>query len=59
MSRRSSVPTTPNLVEYDHPKLYDLDNRDFTPQGPFYLALAQQVGNPVLSPFRLPSTAWM
>jgi SAM-dependent methyltransferase len=35
-------------VEYDHPNLYDLENRDFTPQGPFYLALAQQTGDPVL-----------
>ena len=48
MSRRASVSTTSNLVEYDHPNLYDLENRDFTPQGPFYLALAQQAGNPVL-----------
>jgi SAM-dependent methyltransferase len=48
MSRQSSVPTTSNLVEYDHPNLYDLENRDFTPQGPFYLALAQQAGGPVL-----------
>jgi SAM-dependent methyltransferase len=38
----------PNLVEYDHPNLYDLENRDFAPQGPFYLALAQQTGDPVL-----------
>jgi SAM-dependent methyltransferase len=48
MSGRSSVPTIPNLVEYDHPNLYDLENRDFTPQGPFYLALAQQTGDLVL-----------
>jgi SAM-dependent methyltransferase len=48
MNRRSSVSSTPNLEEYDHPNLYDLENRDFTPQGPFYLALAQQAGDPVL-----------
>src|SRR5262245_28938215 len=48
MSRRASTPPTPNLVEYAHPNLYDLENSIFAPQGPFYLALAQQTGDPVL-----------
>jgi hypothetical protein len=43
MRRRSSTAMPPNLVEYDHPNLYDLENRDFAPQGPFYLALVRQV----------------
>lgn len=37
-----------NLAEYAHPNLYDLENSDFGPQGPFYQALAAQTGGPVL-----------
>jgi len=48
MSRPSDVSTITNLDDYAHPACYDLENRDFTPQGPFYLALAQQCGDPVL-----------
>lgn len=38
----------PNLLEYAYPHLYDCENRDFGPQGPFFLDLAQQTGGPVL-----------
>jgi SAM-dependent methyltransferase len=38
----------PNLVEYLHPDLYDLENPDFEPEGHFYLSLAQETGGPVL-----------
>lgn len=37
-----------NLTEYADPALYDLENHDFEPDGPFYLALAQRFGGPVL-----------
>ena len=37
-----------NLDEYLHPDLYDLENPDFEPEGPFYLSIARQVGGPVL-----------
>jgi SAM-dependent methyltransferase len=48
MSRQLPIATITNLDDYAHPAYYDLENRDFTPQGPFYLALARQVGDPVL-----------
>jgi SAM-dependent methyltransferase len=37
-----------NLLEYSDPAIYDLENRSFEPDGPFYLALAQRIGGPVL-----------
>jgi SAM-dependent methyltransferase len=37
-----------NLEEYLHPALYDLENPDFEPEGPFYLAIAKELGGPVL-----------
>lgn len=37
-----------NLEEYSEPTLYDTEKRDFSPDGPFYLALAQQFDGPVL-----------
>ena len=37
-----------NLEEYSHPDLYDLENPDFEPEGPFYLSLARELGGPVL-----------
>jgi len=37
-----------NLVEYADPEMYDMENSDFEPDGPFILALAQKLGGPVL-----------
>jgi SAM-dependent methyltransferase len=37
-----------NLDEYRHPDLYDIENADFDPEGPFYLELARELGGPVL-----------
>jgi SAM-dependent methyltransferase len=37
-----------NLSEYEDPELYDLENDDFEPDGPFFLALAQSLGGNVL-----------
>ena len=37
-----------NHSEYDDPSSYDLENPDFEPEGPFYLALAQAAGGAVL-----------
>lgn len=37
-----------NLAEYAEPDLYDLENDEFEPDGPFYLALAQRIGGRVL-----------
>ncbi len=37
-----------NLVEYSDPIHYDLENPDFEPDGPFILALAQELGGSVL-----------
>jgi ubiquinone/menaquinone biosynthesis C-methylase UbiE len=37
-----------NLVEYSDPEIYDLENSDFEPDGPFILALAQKLGGAVL-----------
>jgi SAM-dependent methyltransferase len=37
-----------NLAEYADPEIYDLENSDFEPDGPFILALAQKLGGPVL-----------
>ena len=36
-----------NLEDYTDPALYDLENRDFEPDGPFYLTLAQELGGEV------------
>lgn len=36
------------LEEYLHPDLYDLENPDFEPEGPFYLSIARETGGPVL-----------
>ncbi len=36
------------LKEYENPVLYDLENQDFEPDGLFFLALAKQLGGPVL-----------
>ena len=37
-----------NLVEYSDPQIYDLENDDFEPDGPFLLEIARKAGNPVL-----------
>jgi 2-polyprenyl-3-methyl-5-hydroxy-6-metoxy-1,4-benzoquinol methylase len=37
-----------NLEDYADPILYDLENSDFEPDGPFCLSLAQQLGGRVL-----------
>ena len=37
-----------NLEDYQDPVLYDLENVDFEPDGPFYLALAERYGSPIL-----------
>lgn len=37
-----------DLTEYADAELYDLENDGFEPAGPFYLALAQQLGGPAL-----------
>ncbi|MBL8102335.1 MAG: class I SAM-dependent methyltransferase [Anaerolineales bacterium] len=37
-----------NLGEYADPKLYDAENNDFEPDGPFILSLAKQLGGAVL-----------
>lgn len=37
-----------NLTEYELPDIYDLENADFEPQGPFYLSFAQKVGGPTI-----------
>jgi SAM-dependent methyltransferase len=37
-----------NLSEYSDPKLYDAENSDFEPDGPFILSLAKQLGGKVL-----------
>jgi SAM-dependent methyltransferase len=37
-----------NLADYADPVIYDLENNHFEPDGPFFLALARQLGGPVL-----------
>jgi SAM-dependent methyltransferase len=37
-----------NLSEYSNPELYDLENSDFEPDGPFILTLAKKIGGAVL-----------
>lgn len=37
-----------NLLEYADPQVYDLENADFEPDGPFLLEFAKKLGNPVL-----------
>lgn len=37
-----------NLEEYDDPEIYDFENRQFEPEGPFYLDLARWIGGPAL-----------
>lgn len=37
-----------NLVEYADPEIYDLENNQFEPDGPFLLEMARKAGNPVL-----------
>lgn len=37
-----------NLAEYADPALYDCENDDFEPDGPFYLSIAQRVGGSAL-----------
>lgn len=37
-----------NLSEYSDPELYDLENSDFEPDGPFILSLAKKLGGRVL-----------
>ena len=37
-----------NLDDYDDPAIYDLENKNFEPDGPFYLSMAQQVNGSVL-----------
>jgi SAM-dependent methyltransferase len=40
--------TLDNLVEYNDPLIYDLENRDFEPDGPVILGFAKKTGSPVL-----------
>lgn len=42
------MPSLPNLEEYDHPELYDLENPDFDPEGSFFLSIAAATGGPAL-----------
>ena len=37
-----------NLEDYEDPVIYDLENKEFGPDGLFYQSLAQQVQGPVL-----------
>lgn len=37
-----------NLIEYANPQIYDLENSEFEPDGPFLLEIARKAGNPVL-----------
>src|SRR5215813_7050591 len=37
-----------NLEKYANPDLYDLENDEFEPDGPFYLELGRRFGGPVL-----------
>lgn len=37
-----------NLIEYSDPEIYDLENNEFEPDGPFILALAKKLGGTVL-----------
>lgn len=37
-----------NLEDYTDPAIYDAENPNFEPDGSFYLALAKQIGGPVL-----------
>src|SRR5262245_24681563 len=37
-----------NLIEYADPQIYDLENDDFEPSGPFMLEIAKRTGDPVL-----------
>ena len=37
-----------NLEDYVDPILFDLENGDFEPDGPFHLMLAQRLGGSVL-----------
>lgn len=39
---------TSNLMEYAEPGIYDCENQEFSPDGPFFLALAQRVGGSAL-----------
>lgn len=48
MTGLSDTPLLDHLVEYNEPELYDLENPDFEPDGPFFLALAQAYPGPVL-----------
>jgi 2-polyprenyl-3-methyl-5-hydroxy-6-metoxy-1,4-benzoquinol methylase len=48
MSRFPDPAALANLAEYSEPDLYDLENPEFAPDGPFYLALTQQYPGPVL-----------
>ena len=40
--------TNDNLSEYADPELYDLENQDFEPEGPFLLGIARRFNGPVL-----------
>jgi SAM-dependent methyltransferase len=48
MTGPSSPTILADLVEYAEPDLYDRENPDFEPDGPFYHALSQQYRGPVL-----------
>jgi SAM-dependent methyltransferase len=37
-----------NLIEYADPEIYDLENDEFEPSGPFILEIAQKTGGPIL-----------
>ena len=42
------MPDHTNLEDYTDPDLFDLENQDFEPDGPFYLALAKKLGGAAL-----------
>lgn len=48
ISRSAVEMTEDNLVEYADPQIYDLENSEFEPDGPFLLGIARRVRNPVL-----------
>jgi SAM-dependent methyltransferase len=48
LKRRALLFNHTNLEDYADPILFDLENSDFEPDGPFYLSFAQQIGEPVL-----------
>lgn len=48
MKGRDVAARDTNLEDYRDPALYDLENTEFGPDGPFYLSLAREIGGRVL-----------